>query len=130
MSTPMNLQTVLLISKDSDLRVLLQAAVPHAHTHVVHSVCEGLALCSEISPDLIIGEGPAARSVKIEPTGALLKYSFVESSRIGSASASTWLGNVPASSKAVICCSGAVSQRASARRRPVVLAPSLGRLTT
>jgi len=53
----MNLQTVLLISKDTDLRLLLQAAVPHAHTHMAHSVSEGLSLWSEMSPDLIIGEG-------------------------------------------------------------------------
>ncbi len=58
MSTPMNPQTVLLISKDSDLRLLLQAAVSHANIHVVPSVPEGLSLWSKISPDLIIGEGP------------------------------------------------------------------------
>lgn len=57
MSTPMNLQAVLLISNDDDLRLLLQAAVPHTHTHVAYSVSEGLSLWSEISPDLIIGEG-------------------------------------------------------------------------
>lgn len=57
MSTPMNLQTVLLISKDSDLRLLLQAAVSHANIQVAHSVSEGLSLWSEISPDLVIGEG-------------------------------------------------------------------------
>jgi DNA-binding NtrC family response regulator len=53
----MNLQTVLLISKDSDLRLLLQAAVSHANIQVAHSVSEGLSLWSEISPDLVIGEG-------------------------------------------------------------------------
>lgn len=57
MSTPMNLQTVLLISKDPDLRLLLHAAVPYAHLHAAHSVSEALSLWSEISPQLIIGEG-------------------------------------------------------------------------
>jgi len=57
MSTPMNLQTVLLISKDPDLRRLLHAAVPRAHIRVALSVTEGLSLCAEISPDLIISEG-------------------------------------------------------------------------
>ncbi len=57
MSTPMNLHKVLLISKDSDLRLLLQAVVSHANIHVAHSVSEGLSLWSEMSPDLVIGEG-------------------------------------------------------------------------
>lgn len=57
MSTPMNLQAVLLISKDPDLRLLLQAAVSHAHIHVAHSISEGLSLWNAIAPDLILGEG-------------------------------------------------------------------------
>ena len=57
MSTPMNLQSVLLISTDSDLRCLLQAVVSHTNIRVAHSVTEGLSLCTDISPDLIIGEG-------------------------------------------------------------------------
>lgn len=57
MSTPMNLHKVLLVSKDSDLRLLLQAVVSHANIHIAHSVSEGLSLWSEISPDLVIGEG-------------------------------------------------------------------------
>jgi DNA-binding NtrC family response regulator len=54
----MNPQTILLISKDSELRPLLQAVVLHAHIHVAPSVSEGLSLWSEISPDLVIGDGP------------------------------------------------------------------------
>ena len=57
MSTPMNPQTVLLISKDFDLRELLQAAISRASIHVAHTVSEGLSLWPEISPDLIIGDG-------------------------------------------------------------------------
>lgn len=57
MSTPMNLQTVLLISQDTDLRLVLQAAISHAHIHVAPTVSEGLRLWQEISPALVICEG-------------------------------------------------------------------------
>lgn len=53
----MNLQTLLLISKDSELRQLVEAAAPQTQIHSTDRVSEGLSLCSEISPDLIIGEG-------------------------------------------------------------------------
>ncbi len=53
----MNLQTLLLISKDSELRQLVEAAAPQTQIHSTARVSEGLSLCSEISPDLIIGEG-------------------------------------------------------------------------
>ncbi|WHZ29447.1 MAG: sigma-54 dependent DNA-binding response regulator [Nitrospira sp.] len=53
----MNLQTLLLISKDSGLRQLVEAAAPHTQIHSTDRVSEGLSLCPEISPDLIIGEG-------------------------------------------------------------------------
>jgi DNA-binding NtrC family response regulator len=53
----MNLQTFLLISKDSGLRQLVEAAVPHTKIHSADSVSEGLALWSEISPTLVLGEG-------------------------------------------------------------------------
>ena len=53
----MNLQTLLLISKDSELRQLVEAAAPQTQIHSTDRVSEGLALWSEISPDLIIGEG-------------------------------------------------------------------------
>src|SRR4051812_33736191 len=55
-----------------------------------------------------------ARSVKIWPTSALLKNSFVELRSVSFSSASTWLGNVPAFSNALICVSGEVSQSARA----------------
>jgi DNA-binding NtrC family response regulator len=53
----MNLQTFLLISKDSGLRQLVEAAVPHTKIHSADRVSEGLALWSEISPTLVLGEG-------------------------------------------------------------------------
>lgn len=53
----MNLQTVLLIANDSELGPLLQAAAPQATIHAAHTVSEGLSRWSEISPDLIVGEG-------------------------------------------------------------------------
>ncbi len=55
----MNLQTFLLISKDSGLRQLVEAAAPHIKIYSTDRVSEGLALWSEISPDLIVGEGNA-----------------------------------------------------------------------
>lgn len=54
----MNLQTFLLISKDSELGHLLRTASPQASIHTANTVSEGVALWSKISPDLIIGEGP------------------------------------------------------------------------
>ena len=53
----MNLPTVLLISKDSALRELFQAASPEAHIHTAQTVAEGLSLWSVIHPTLVIGEG-------------------------------------------------------------------------
>jgi DNA-binding NtrC family response regulator len=53
----MNLQTFLLISKDSELRQLVEAAAPHTKIHSADRVSEGLALWSEISPTLVLGEG-------------------------------------------------------------------------
>lgn len=53
----MNLQTLLLISKDSELRQLVETAAPQTKIHSTDSVSEGLSLWSEISPDLVIGEG-------------------------------------------------------------------------
>lgn len=53
----MNLQTALLISKDPDLRQLLQAALPHVTVHVTHTVTEGLSHWSQRSPVLVVGEG-------------------------------------------------------------------------
>src|SRR5690606_30526654 len=54
------------------------------------------------------------RSVRIEPTGALLKYSLVAPSSSGLPYVATWLGNVPALANALSCCSGAVSHEARA----------------
>ena len=56
-STPMNRHILLLISKDSDLKQLLQAVSPHAIIHSAGTVSEGLSRWSEISPDLVLGEG-------------------------------------------------------------------------
>lgn len=53
----MNLQTFLLISKDSRLRQLVQTAAPHTNIHTTDRVSEGLALWPEISPALVLGEG-------------------------------------------------------------------------
>jgi two-component system NtrC family response regulator/two-component system response regulator HydG len=53
----MNLQTFLLISKDSGLRELVETAAPHIKIYSTDRVSEGLALWSEISPDLVVGEG-------------------------------------------------------------------------
>src|SRR5690242_14081429 len=54
------------------------------------------------------------RSVRIEPTGALLKYSLVAPSSSGVPYVATWLGKVPALANALSCCSGAVNQDARA----------------
>ncbi len=53
----MNLQTLLLISKDSELEPLLRAASPHASIHAVNTVSAGISLWSEVSPDLVVAEG-------------------------------------------------------------------------
>lgn len=53
----MNLQTFLLISKDSQIRQLVQAAAPQTTIHSTDRVPEGLALWPEISPALVLGEG-------------------------------------------------------------------------
>jgi DNA-binding NtrC family response regulator len=53
----MNLQTFLLISNDSDLKQLVQAASPPASIHSAETVSEGLTLWAKISPTLVLGEG-------------------------------------------------------------------------
>jgi DNA-binding NtrC family response regulator len=54
----MNLQNVLLISKDPETKRLLQAAVPsHRAVHTAHTVSEGLRLWQETSPILAVCEG-------------------------------------------------------------------------
>ncbi len=53
----MNLQTFLLISKDSGLRQLVEVAAPQTKIYSADRVSEGLALWSEVSPDLVVGEG-------------------------------------------------------------------------
>ncbi len=53
----MNLPTLLLISKDPELRQLVQSAAPQTKIHSTDRVSEGLALWSEISPALVLGEG-------------------------------------------------------------------------
>lgn len=53
----MNLPTLLLISKDPELRQLVQSAAPQTKIHSTDRVSEGLALWSEISPTLVLGEG-------------------------------------------------------------------------
>ncbi|MBX3330242.1 MAG: sigma-54-dependent Fis family transcriptional regulator [Nitrospira sp.] len=66
----MNLQTILLISKDSGLRQLVQAASPETKLHSTDSVSEGLALWPEISPTLVLGEGnPRTLSPLLEYAG-------------------------------------------------------------
>lgn len=55
----MNRQTFLLISKDGELGHLLRTASPQADIHTTNTVSEGVTLWSEISPDLIVGEGNA-----------------------------------------------------------------------
>lgn len=53
----MNLQTFLLISKDSGLRQLVQVAAPQATLYSAENVPEGLSLWPEICPALVLGEG-------------------------------------------------------------------------
>ena len=55
----MNLQTFLLISRDSDLKQLLQTVSPYATIHSADTVSEGLALWSDILPALVVAEGNA-----------------------------------------------------------------------
>lgn len=55
----MNLHTFLLISKDSELKQLLQAASSQASIHAASTISEGLALWSDISPTLVVAEGNA-----------------------------------------------------------------------
>ncbi len=53
----MNPHTFLLLSKEPDLKQLLQIASPHAKIVEASSVSEGLSLWSEVLPTLVIGEG-------------------------------------------------------------------------
>jgi two-component system NtrC family response regulator/two-component system response regulator HydG len=53
----MNPQTFLLISKDHELKRLIESASPQSNIQAVNTVTEGLSLWPEISPLLIIGEG-------------------------------------------------------------------------
>ena len=53
----MNLWRFLLISKDSRLRQLVEAAAPQTEIHSTDRISEGLALWSGISPNLVVGEG-------------------------------------------------------------------------
>lgn len=53
----MNLQRSLLISKDPQLRQLLEAAIPQISVQSASTVTEGLVRWSEISPLLVISEG-------------------------------------------------------------------------
>jgi len=55
----MNLHTFLLISKDSELKQLLQAASSQTSIHAASTISEGLALWSDISPTLVVAEGNA-----------------------------------------------------------------------
>jgi DNA-binding NtrC family response regulator len=55
----MNLHTFLLISKDSELKQLLQAASSQTSIHSAGTISEGLALWSDISPTLVVAEGNA-----------------------------------------------------------------------
>ncbi len=55
----MNLHTFLLISKDSELKQLLQAASSQTSIHAAGTISEGLALWSDISPTLVVAEGNA-----------------------------------------------------------------------
>ena len=57
MSTPRNLPGVLLISKDFELRRLLEAAAPKTDILTAHTVAEGLALWPKIHPLFVISEG-------------------------------------------------------------------------
>ena len=53
----MNLQTLLLISKDSRLRQLVRIAAPQTRIHIADGVTNALALWPEVSPALVLGEG-------------------------------------------------------------------------
>ena len=55
----------------------------------------------------------SARSVRISPVGALLKYSFVAAASSELARASVWLGKVPAFANALSWVYGEVSHEAS-----------------
>ena len=55
----MYLHTFLLISKDSELKQLLQAASSQTSIHAAGTISEGLALWSDISPTLVVAEGNA-----------------------------------------------------------------------
>src|SRR6476620_9493267 len=79
----------------------------------VRACCMASLMAKNFGP--LNGEAPTAlaRSAKILPVGALLKNALVWPSRASLVSASVWLGNVPLAVKALICCSGAVSQAAS-----------------
>lgn len=59
MSTPMNPQTLLLISKDPALPQLLRAASPATTISVAKTISEGLAIWQEIAPVLVVCEGNA-----------------------------------------------------------------------
>ena len=56
----MNLQIVLLISKDPQLRQLVEAAAPQVSVQSATTVGEGLAWWSKISPLLVISEGTSS----------------------------------------------------------------------
>ena len=72
-----------------------------------------------------------ARSAKIWPVGALLKNGDLDGEQSsGLSSAATWLGKAPTFLKALICCSGAVSQAASALASAWVLRSASGRSGT
>ena len=53
----MNLQISLLISKDPQLRQLVEAAAPQISVHSATTIAEGLACWSKISPLLVISDG-------------------------------------------------------------------------
>lgn len=55
----MNPHTFLLISRDSELKPLLQAASPQTDIHAAGTIAGGLALWSDISPTLVVAEGNA-----------------------------------------------------------------------
>ncbi len=65
----MNPHTFLLLSKDPDLKQLLQIASPHAKITEASTVSEGISLWSEVLPTLVIGEGnPSALAPLLEYT--------------------------------------------------------------
>ncbi len=57
MSTPMNLQRALLISKGPQLRQLVEAAASQLSIQSASTIAEGLSCWSETSPLLVISEG-------------------------------------------------------------------------